>query len=58
MTDHRLKFETLAVHAGGERDETEAVVPPLYLSWRTTRSAGPAIIPIAKNGPCFHPSYD
>lgn len=27
-----LKFETLAVHAGGERDETGAIAPPLHLS--------------------------
>jgi cystathionine gamma-synthase len=32
MTDHRLKFETVAVHAGGERNETGAIAPPLYLS--------------------------
>jgi cystathionine gamma-synthase len=27
-----LRFETLAVHAGGERDETGAIAPPLHLS--------------------------
>jgi cystathionine gamma-synthase len=27
-----MKFETLAVHAGGERDETGAIAPPLHLS--------------------------
>jgi cystathionine gamma-synthase len=27
-----MRFETLAVHAGGERDETGAIVPPLHLS--------------------------
>ena len=32
--DHGLsmRFETLAVHAGGERDETGAIAPPLHLS--------------------------
>ncbi len=27
-----MRFETLAVHAGGERDETGAIAPPLHLS--------------------------
>jgi cystathionine gamma-synthase len=27
-----MRFETLAVHAGGERDETGAITPPLHLS--------------------------
>jgi cystathionine gamma-synthase len=27
-----MRFETLAVHAGGERDETGAIAPPLYFS--------------------------
>src|SRR5579872_1514389 len=26
------RFETLAVHAGGDRDATGAIAPPLYLS--------------------------
>jgi cystathionine gamma-synthase len=29
---HELNFETIAVHAGGERDETGAIAPPLHLS--------------------------
>jgi cystathionine gamma-synthase len=27
-----MRFETLAVHAGGERDETGSIAPPLHLS--------------------------
>jgi cystathionine gamma-synthase len=27
-----MRFETLAVHAGGERDETGAIAPPLHFS--------------------------
>ncbi len=27
-----MRFETLAVHAGGERDETRSIAPPLHLS--------------------------
>jgi cystathionine gamma-synthase len=27
-----MKFETLAVHVGGDRDETGAIAPPLHLS--------------------------
>ena len=27
-----MRFETMAVHAGGERDETGAIAPPLHLS--------------------------
>jgi cystathionine gamma-synthase len=27
-----VRFETLAVHAGGERDETGAIAPPLHFS--------------------------
>jgi cystathionine gamma-synthase len=35
-----VRFETRAVHAGGERDETGAVAPPIHLS--TTFEHGPA----------------
>jgi cystathionine gamma-synthase len=31
-TNRSMQFETLAVHAGGERDETGAIAPPLHLS--------------------------
>jgi cystathionine gamma-synthase len=30
--ESQVRFETLAVHAGAERDETGAIAPPLYLS--------------------------
>ena len=35
-----MRFETRAVHAGGQRDETGAIAPPIHLS--TTFEHGPA----------------
>jgi cystathionine gamma-synthase len=32
LKESTMKFETLAVHAGAERDSTGAIVPPLHLS--------------------------
>lgn len=39
-TPLKMRFETLAVHAGSERDATGAIVPPLHLS--TNYEHGPA----------------